>query len=384
MNIISTAIFVLFSTYLSFGQLLPPKQAYPFDIKQIHSGHSLTDPLFANWPGQYVNLIGIENAIPSWQLFDVMVGKSTIPGSSIRYRWENPPGFGSPDARHQIGSWEILSITERVPLLFQGGNTQQWYLDGIQEQKTFLSNFVNNAWNNGNNGNGTPSLLWTTWTNIDNSDGPWRQMLDTQGEEFERMQDYANANRPIGAPPVYIIPGHRMMARIYDDIQLNLVPGITNINQLFSDNIHTNSLGNYAIAMIHYACMFNKSPVGLTNDLMPNPPAGFQIPSPTLALYLQTIVWDVVTHYPRTGITENSLGNSETGLTPKGITIFPNPVTDILYLDKNTIDGGQIRIYDPLGKLMYSGNELIIDVSQFPSGLYLLRYKTFVAKLVKQ
>ncbi|MBK8670573.1 MAG: hypothetical protein IPN89_14420 [Saprospiraceae bacterium] len=249
MKIICTAIFVICSTYLSIGQLLPPKQAYPLDIKQIHSGHSLTDPLFSNWPGQYVNLIGIVNAIPSWQLFDAMVGKSTSPGSSISYRWENAPGFGAPDARHHIGNWQLLSITERVPLLYQGGSTQQWYLDGIQEQKTYLSNFVNNAWNIGNSGNGAPTLLWTTWTNIDNSDGPWRQMLDIQGAEFERMQDYANANRPVGATPVYIIPGHKMMARIYDDIQLNLVPGITNISQLFSDNIHTNSLGNYAIAM---------------------------------------------------------------------------------------------------------------------------------------
>jgi hypothetical protein len=385
MKKISTAIFVLFSTYLSFGQLLPPKQAYPFDVKQIHSGHSLTDPLFANWPGQYVNLIGIKNSLPSWQLFDVMVGKSTIPGSSIRYRWENAPGFGAPNARHQIGNWQLLSITERVPLLYQGGSTQQWYLDGIQEQKTYLSNFVNNAWTIGNNGKGAPTLLWTTWTNIDNSNGSWRQMLDIQGAEFERMQDYANANKPIGATPVYIIPGHKMMARIYDDIQLNLVPGITNINQLFIDNIHTNSLGNYAIAMIHYACIFNESPVGLPNDLMPNPPAGFQVPSPALALYLQTIIWDVVTNYPRTGITKTPLDNSEAGLIQKDITIYPNPVADILYMDKNTIgDNGQIRIYNPIGKLMYSGNDLTIDVSQFPSGLYFLSYKKLIVKLVKQ
>ncbi|MDI1235471.1 MAG: T9SS type A sorting domain-containing protein [bacterium] len=384
MKIISSVIFVFLSTYLSFGQSLPPKQAYPLNVKQIHSGHSLTDPLFANWPGQYVNLIGIVNALPSWQLFDDMVGKSTIPGSSLRYRWDNPPGFSSPDARNQIADWEVLTITERVPLLYQGGSTQQWYLDGIQEQKNYLSNFVNNAWNNGKNGDGAPTLLWTTWTNIDNSNGPWRQMLDTQGAEFERMQDYANLNRPIGAPPVYIIPGHKLMARIYDDIQLSLVPGITNINELFIDNIHTNSLGNYAIAMIHYACMFNKSPVGLTNDLMPNPPVGFQIPSTALALYLQTVVWEVVTNYPRTGITSIPVGNSEVSFVPNDITIYPNPVKDMLYLDKKTIDDiGQIRVFNAIGTLMYSGNELSIDVSRFPLGIYFLHCKTSIFKLVK-
>lgn len=353
----------------SFAQTLPLKQAYPFDIKQIHSGHSLTDPLFSNWPGQYVNLIGIENSIPSWQLFDVMVGKSTIPGSSIKYRWENPPGFGSPDARHQIGNWEILSITERVPLLYEGGNSQQWYLDGIQEQKTYLSNFVNNAWNNGNAGNGAPALLWTTWTNIDNSNGPWRKMLDTQGEEFERMQDYANANRPNGALPVYIIPGHKMMARIYDDIQLNLVPGITNINQFFSDNIHTNSLGNYAIAMIHYACIFNENPVGLTNDLMPNPPSGFITPSPALALYLQTIIWEVVTSYPRTGIINSPLNISTESSPKENVIIYPNPTKDQINFSIQT----NVQVTNIMGQnLSDQLNISSLDLRSQPTGVYFL------------
>lgn len=366
-----------------FGQTLPPKQAYPLDVKQIHSGHSLTDPLFLNWPGQYVNLIGIENSLPSGQVFDVMVGKSTIPGSSIKYRWENPPGFGSPDARHQIGSWEILSITERVPLLYEGGNSQQWYLDGIQEQKTYLSNFVNNAWNNGNAGNGAPTLLWTTWTNIDNSNGPWRQMLDTQGEEFERMQDYANANRPNGGPPVYIIPGHKMMARIYDDIQLNLVPGITNINQFFSDNIHTNSLGDYAIAMIHYACIFNQSPVGLTNDLMPNPPAGFQMPTPVLAAYLQNIIWEVVTSYSRTGVTDNTTNIADNKII-NDILVYPNPSSDFIYINKNNeAINSEKLIYNSIGKVVYRGSENIIILSHLASGVYILRVENQIIKIIK-
>lgn len=284
------------------SQNLPPKTAYPFNIKQIHSGHSLTDPLFANWPGQYVNLVAHVNNMQGWQLFDVMVGKSTIPGSPIKARWDNPPGYGAPDARHQINNWALLTITERVPMAYEGGNSAQWYLDWIQEQKTYLSLFVNNAWNNGNNGAGAPTLLWTTWTNIDNRDGPWRQMLDIQGGEWERMQDYANANKPTNAPHVYIIPGHKMMARLYDDIQLNQVPGITNINQFFSDNIHVNTLGAYAVAMIHYACIFNQSPVGLTNNLLPSAPSGTPLPSPALAHYLQTMIWQVVTTYNRTGI----------------------------------------------------------------------------------
>jgi len=310
-KIISIILVVaMVSTNLCYSQSLPPKQASPLNVKQIHSGHSLTDPLFSpNWPGQYVNLIGIVNSLPAWQLFDVMVGKSTAPGSALRARWETPPGFGSPDARLGIANWQLLSITERVPLLYEGGGTQQWYLDGIAEQKQYLSLFVNNAWNNGNNGNGAPTLLWTTWVHIDTTNNAnntaFRQALDIQGAEWERLQDYANLNRPLAAPPLYIIPGHKMMARLYDDIQLGNVPGISNINQFFGDNIHTNSIGAYAVTMIHYASIFNQSPLGITNNLLPGAPAGTPIPSITLATYLQNMIWDVVCNYPRTGVNCN-------------------------------------------------------------------------------
>lgn len=367
------------------AQLLPPKQAYPFTVKQIHSGHSLTDPLFyPYWPGQYVNLIGHVTALPPWQLFDAMVGKSTAPGSPIWYRWENPIGNGSPDARLDIADWELLCITERVPLFFVGGSTQQWYLDGIAEQRNYLSLFVNNAWNNGNNGNGAPTLLWTTWGHVDNSSGPFRQMLDVQGIEWEAMQDHANTNRPANAPPVYLIPGHKMMARLYDDIEAGLVPGITNINQFFSDNIHTNELGAYAICMIHYACIFNADPTGLPNNLLPNEPPSTLRPSQELATYLQTMIWDVVTHYPRTGIYE--LPSATTALKiDNDFDIYPNPVNDVMVIQypKET-DANDYRydVLNALGETVLSGNEQRINTGQLPVGCYVLKigngYKRFI------
>lgn len=302
---------IILNSTLIHSQPLPPKMPSAFNVKQIHSGHSLTDPLFLNpWPGPWVHLIANLNSQQAWQLFDVMVGKSTAPGSALKARWDTPVGFGSPDARLDIANWDLLCITERVPLLYTGGSTQQWYLDGIAEQRQYLSQFVNNAWTNGKSGAGAPTLLWSTWVHVDNSSGNFRTMLDIQGTEWEAMQDFANQNRPSGASPVYMIPGHKMMARIYDDIQLNLVPGITNINQFFSDAIHVNALGAYAMCMVHYACLFNTSPLGLSNSLIPGAPAS-DIPSPALAAYLQSMAWDVVTNYSaRTGVYNTALSNN--------------------------------------------------------------------------
>jgi PKD repeat protein len=297
MRFVTSLLLCFFISGIVFSQNLPPKQAYAFDVKQIHSGHSLTDPLFfPHWPGQFVNLM--THVRGTWAGDEI--GKSTIPGSPMRWRWQNSSGY--PDARLDIDEFELLCITEVANLCYEGGSNAGWYLDCIQEQKNFMSLFVNNAWNQGNSGQGAATLLWSNWVNIDGSDGPFRPMLDLLGGEWERIQDYANANRPAGAPHVYMIPGHKMMARLYDDVLAGVVPGITNFNQFFSDNIHTNELGAYAIAMIHYACIFNTSPVGLPHNLITNPPAGTPLPSPELALYIQNMVWDVVTSYPRTGI----------------------------------------------------------------------------------
>lgn len=295
-SLFKTFIFLCITISLA-GQNLPPKQAYPLEVRQIHSGHSLTDPLFGQpWPGQFVELITLLRG--EWAGDDI--GKSTIPGSSMVWRWNHSSGY--PDARHDISEFELLSITEVANMCYPGGNPAQWYQDCIQEQRDIFSTWVNHAWNNGNNGNGAATLLWTNWINIDGSDGPFREKLDTLGLEWEMRQDIANANRPAGATHVYIIPGHRMMARLYDDVQAGIVPDIVEFSEFFSDNIHTNALGDYAIAMIHYACIFNQSPVGLPNQLINNPPPGTPIPSQALANYIQNMVWDVVTNFPRTGV----------------------------------------------------------------------------------
>lgn len=375
-------IFFYLTFNVCFSQNLPPKKPYPFSVKQIHSGHSLTDPLFSNWPGQYLNLIGEINKLPGGQLFDTMVGKSTVPGSNLIWRWENPVGYGSPDARVNIENWELLSITERVPLLYEGGSTAQWYIEGIQEQKKYLSLFVNNAWKNGNRKKGTPTLLWTTWTNIDNSDGPWREMLDFQGMEFERMQDYANQNILPGASPVYIIPGHKMMAKLYDDIQKTKVPGITNIKQFFSDNIHPNELGAYAISLLHYACIFNKSPLGLPNDLILDTNKSQKTPSPALATYLQNMIWDVVTTYERTGIYLNPLAKEISS--DNEIVVYPNPVSDELFIERtNQKMSDEIFIYDLMGNIILKTNGEKLNISNIHAGTYILRVGNLTKKIFK-
>ncbi|MBD3239239.1 MAG: T9SS type A sorting domain-containing protein [Chitinivibrionales bacterium] len=341
-----------------------PKEAYPYDIKQIHSGHSLTDGLHHPWPGQYRKLLTDHLGVP----FD-NYGASTIPGSSIGWRWNNATSY--PDARQDIQDFELLSITDAVPL-----PSPQWFHVSCDN----LSLFVSNAWQNGNGGEGAASLLWTTWTNIDDSDGPWRQLLDDYEPRWEEMADTATARLPEGAPPVYIIPGHRMMARLYDDIELGLVPGISDISEFFSDNIHLDTIGRYAAAMIHYACIFNESPVGLPNDL------GEGVIPVDLAEYLQSTIWEIVTTYPWTGVRDRTKAEParESDLV-KGVSDFElKPAEGTLVI---TTDGkvavNTVHVVNSLGRTVYSGGSQVIDISGFSPGTYFVKVNDLVRKLVK-
>ncbi|MCR9249352.1 MAG: T9SS type A sorting domain-containing protein [bacterium] len=362
----STFIFIVSTTWChctaqSFGE----KEAYPHDIRQIHSGHSLTDPLFAfPWPGQYRYMMS--------EVFGAdmdYITQATIPGSPMFWRWDNEEMLEPNSARYNIDQYELLVITEGIPIPGSPGD--------ISEASGSFANYVNNAWENGNNGFGAPTLLWTTWINIDDSDGPFRELLDTYETYWEEMMDYANSQLPEGATPVFIIPGHRMMARIYDDIEDGLVPGINDISELFDDTIHPNELGAYAIAMIHYTCIYNTSPVGLPTVLhydweLPNQ----QIPSDELALYFQEMVYEVVTNYERTGV--RGEGNSvitSIGQNKETNFVYPNP--SIREFTINSIEpiANKVTLMNLKGQLVkeFAINESqrnTFNISDIPDGIY--------------
>jgi Secretion system C-terminal sorting domain len=372
-----------YSWFNVFSQTLPPRIPSDFDVRQLHCGHSLTSPLFGPWPGQYVELVADENGLQGWQIMGTMVGKADLPGAWLTMHWNYTSSPCWPNCYElnsnpasEINNWELLIVTEN----FEGPAN-----NSLNQSRENLLNFVNNSWQNGNSGLGAPTMLWTNWPGIDgsayffdgygiseSSDGSavgWRQMLDFLDEGgmggtngWKAMQDYVNDNRVSGAPPVYMIPGNRMMARFYDDVEANAVPTITHVNQIFTDGVHTNNIGAYMITMIHYACIFGQSPVGLSNNIHPD----VTIDS-NLATYIQEMVWDVVTSDPRTGIIESLAINSK----EMNMNIYPNPVEDFLTIDGFENNASKI-IYDLMGKVLLSTNENTIDARELEKGSYIL------------
>jgi hypothetical protein len=288
----SAAFSAMFAT-LALGQIWAGPQAMAaersLDARVIESGHSLTDPIPPVLTGM-VNSAGGNN---------IEIAQSTIPGSPMEWRWEHPTD--RPDARLNIANFDVLVMTERVPL----SNTLPWH----GSEKAALQWFEH-AWTKGNGGKGAETVLYATWVAIDSGPNgpnpyndpeahiPFRDRLPLEIAGWEKIADYVNANRPAGSPPMRVIPGPQIMAAIYDAIQDGSAPGLKNISDLFSDTIHINEVGAYAISLAHYAVIYGRDPREL--------PANFghpRWPSPELAKWLQELVWKTVTSYERSGVT---------------------------------------------------------------------------------
>lgn len=273
----------------SFGNFAQAAER-PLNLRIIQSGHSLTDPIPDPLRAMIV-AAGNRGAV---------VDRSTIPGSPMDWRWNNAPSQESPNARTAMGDYDVLVLTERVPL----SNTLPWH--NSPEQALMWYEL---AATEGNAGQGAETVLYASWVGIDSGPDaenphndpeahiPFRERLDREMAGWEKIQSHVNENSVAGSPPMRMIPGPLLMAEIYDAIKDGTVPDLSDISDLFSDDIHINDLGAYYIALAHYAVIFERDPRGLPNRLgMPSSP------SRALADWMQETVWRVVSEYEGAGI----------------------------------------------------------------------------------
>jgi hypothetical protein len=68
------------------------------------------------------------------------------------------------------------------------------------------------------------------------------------------------------------------------------------------DQIHLNDLGNYFIALVHYAVLYHRSPEGLPFALLKGDGTPAAAPSADLAQLMQRIAGDVARSNPLTGV----------------------------------------------------------------------------------
>lgn len=259
----------------------------PLNTPIIHSGNSLTDGIFQGGSEPHYGINYMLN-----QYAGSTVGanaKSTIPGSKLNYRWEQPTD--APDARLNIDDYAVLCITDLYSVL----EADAWA--GGQESlpgETYL--WVDHAWTNGNSGAGAETFLWCTHVATDDADQ--EASYQKNFEIWAAIQDYCNSRKPAGQKPVRLIPGSWLWHKFFTDQQNGLTPTATWYDDLFVDPIHQNDLSHYLQTVLHIACLYGIDPSSLPASI-----PGLD-PAPTTAdlAYIRQSIKQVVRAVKRSGV----------------------------------------------------------------------------------
>lgn len=129
----------------------------------------------------------------------------------------------------------------------------------------------------------------------DKDSKPFRERLTDDLPMWQEVVTRFNQKNP--RQKMQLIPVGQALGNLSDAIDRKEVPGIASIKDFFTDDIHVNDTLRYFSACVHYATIFDRSPVGLTNE--PNRLSGvpFVTLSEDLAKKLQTVAWETVENY---------------------------------------------------------------------------------------
>ena len=264
----------------------------PFDLRVIMSGHSLTDPI-------PIPLTAMVQAAGGAAAEGMRIDADTVPGSPIEIRW-NERGR-TPDAREDLANYDVLVLTERVPVR----SAMQWH-----RTKELSLDWFNLSWTSGNGGRGAETVLYASWISTTSGPGnqdsydseeqtiPFRERLELEMGSWQEIADHVNRSRVEGSPPMRAIPGPLVMAAVYDAIAAGTAPGLTAMTDLFEDSIHVNYLGGFLIALAHFAVIYGRDPRSI-----PDLRGEGNWPSRDQADWMKQLVWDVVRAYPDSGLT---------------------------------------------------------------------------------
>ena len=357
--------------------------------RTFYIGHSLSDQI----PDMVQSLSDDHSTVNfSWVY-------QSIPGAPLRWQWDrkdandytpNPPhyyGFYDAAGGLPIGDFDVLVLTESVPRYPLIIDETYEYADSFYRYAVLhnpdLRVYLYEDWH---------CLLSGTPTgcSYDVESNPWRQRLEDDLPMWDSVVDTLNA-RFNPATPVCLIPVGQGLAALYDSIQVDAIPDVNVIEDLFSDDIHMTDIGKYYVACIHFAMIHETSPVGLTHQLQVWWGGDFDPPSPALALKFQEMAWETVINYPRSCVDFSSAVDIE--LDSNEIALLPNPTEDIFEI-RGLIGQYTIEILNASGNLYQtvtgSGNQVEINIQSLPAGLYFIKIQNSsnsvvsIEKIIKQ
>ena len=195
----------------------------------------------------------LDALLPASQLVRAQV----INGSPLAYNWDHGATAEGVNARAELatGAYGTLILTEAIPL---AGHIQWSNTHGIARA------YAQTAWA------ANPAarvMIYETWHEIGSNAAAWRAALNTDLALWQGIATHVNAVKPGTAPAVGLVPGGQAMGLLYDAVTAGRGLGLTQITQLFTDQIHLNDAGNYLISLVQYSAISGRSGVGLTDKL---------------------------------------------------------------------------------------------------------------------
>jgi hypothetical protein len=255
-------------------------------IRVYHLGHSLVG---RDMPAMLAQLAGHEYASQlGW-------------GASLKQHWNGDvPGFaeenasGAFRAAKDVGRFDAVILTEMVELR----DAMRYHDSGA-----YLARWADRAGD-------ARVYLYETWHRLDDPVG-WLARIDADWEGMWEVILRQAMGREDAT--IYVIPGGQVMAAVVRRIEAGDVPGLMTHKDLFArdpdgnvDPIHLNDVGNYIIALTHYATLYHRSPVGMPHDPALSDGRAMMAIDPQAARIIQQVVWDVVTRYRATGVAQTA------------------------------------------------------------------------------
>lgn len=281
----------------------PPPVSGPLDRARVFFiGHSLVNHEMPAMVAGLAQSMGLD--------FDYQT--QVINGAPLRWNWDNAASgegrqsrVGNARAELPSGRFDVVVMTEGIPLdadtVRAGGNFFRLAVESNPQTRVFMYE----TWH---------SLVWEDIYDVYNRYEPdaalhipgrnqydWRALLDDMRPAWERRVDGINAEHAAG-PRMAMIPAGLALATLVDEIEAGRVPGIRSRRDLFTDDIHLSDLGNYFVALVQFATIFRRSPVGLPTNLQDQWGRAFRAPTAEQAAIFQRIVWEHVSRDPRAGV----------------------------------------------------------------------------------
>ena len=214
-------------------------------------GHSLVGPTLPTVLDATLRAMGQPSVVQA----------QIINGSSLAYNWDNSANAEGVDAKARLKAkaTDVLIMTEAQPLKGQ-----------IQYNDTagYVAKFAGLALEANPH---TRLYVYETWPSLNSGPGnitkddpdagiPWRERIALDVPLWEGIVADASAK---AGHEVKLLPVGQAMGHLADAIKAGRVPGVSDIKQMFVDDIHPNGKGLYFVAMVQAAAIVGKSPEGV-------------------------------------------------------------------------------------------------------------------------